>query len=154
VSMSSVALAQETAEPSTQPASKFPTPSEMIEKLKQRRAVEQTLTKVAYINLDRAVAEKPATFALFGNNDSHTLREVIDRLHRARDDKGIRGVLITLGAENEMNLAQAQEIRDALLELRRVGKKTFVYADSFDTPGYTLACGATDVCLPQGGEIM
>jgi protease-4 len=53
-----------------------------------------------------------------------------------------------------MNLAQAQEVRNALMELRRAGKKTFVYADSYDTIGYTIASGSTNICLLEGGEIM
>src|SRR5690349_20912899 len=123
--MAGAVRAQATTEPSTRPAigtsAKFPTPAEMIEKLKQRRATEQALTKVAYLNLNRPITEKPAGFSLFGDNDSHTLRDVLDRLRSARDDKDIRAILITLGAEAAMNIAQAQEIRDALLEIRRAG---------------------------------
>ncbi len=142
--------------PSTQPTTqaKLPTPAELVAKLKQIREQKAALTKVAYIDLSGAVSEKPAGFSLFGGRDRSTLYELIDRLHQARDDKDIRGLLITLGAEAEINLAQAQEIRDALLELRRAGKKTFVYADSYDTAGYTIASGATNVCLLEGGEIM
>jgi protease-4 len=74
-------------------------------------------------------------------------------MHMARDDKDIRAVLITLG-QSGLNLAQAQEVRDALGDLRKAGKKTFVYSDNYDTIGYTVATGATDVCLLTGGEIM
>jgi protease-4 len=82
------------------------------------------------------------------------MRSVVDRLRQAKADKDIRGVLITLGAETEVHLAQAQEIREQLLELNKAGKKTFVYADAFDTAGYTIASGATHVCMLEGGEIM
>jgi len=44
----------------------------------------------------------------------------------------VRAVLFTIGAEGGMNLAQAQEVRDALVELRRAGKKTIVFADTGD----------------------
>jgi protease-4 len=82
-----------------------------------------------------------------------TLRSIIQRMQMARDDKDVRAVLLTLG-EPSLNFAQAQEVRDALVELRKAGKKTFVYSDSYDTVTYTLASGATDVCLMEGGEIM
>jgi protease-4 len=82
-----------------------------------------------------------------------TLRSIIQRMQLARDDKDVRAVLLTLG-EPSLNFAQAQEVRDALAELRKAGKKTFVYSDSYDTVTYTLASGATDVCLMEGGEIM
>lgn len=132
----------------------LPTPSELIAKMKSLQAEADTKTKVAYLDLSDAISEKPRSFSLFGNSDSDTLREIVSRLHQARDDKEISAVLITLGANLQLNLAQAQEIRDALLDVRRAGKKTFVYADAYDTDSYTLASGATNVCLPQGGEIM
>src|SRR5581483_1327299 len=50
-------------------------------------------------------------------------------------------------------LAQAQEVRDALRDVRRAGKKVFVYADAYDTIGYTVASGASNICLMEGGEI-
>ncbi|HMB94724.1 MAG TPA: S49 family peptidase, partial [Tepidisphaeraceae bacterium] len=141
--------------PSTQPtAAKFPTPAELVAKLKQLKAEKESRTKVAYIDLREMVTEKPAEFSLFGSNDRATLHDIISRLHQARDDKEIRAVLVTIAADLEMNLAQAQEVRDALIELRRAGKKTFVYADSYDTIGYTIASGATNICLLEGGEIM
>jgi protease-4 len=145
------------AAPATAPAlaeKKSPTPPELIEQMKQIRAQDATKTKIAYIDLSGSITEKPAGFSIFGGNDTHTLRDLVVRLNKARDDKAISAVLITIGADTQLNLAQAQEIRDALLDLRRLGKKTFVYADSYDTDSYTLASGATNICLPEGGEIL
>jgi protease-4 len=136
------------------PDAKLTTPTELAMKMRRQQEARDAMTKVAYLDLSSPVTEKPASFSLFGSDDQVTLRQVIERLHKARDDKKIRSVLMTFGAEMAMNLAQAQEIRDTLLELRRAGKKTFVYADSYDTIGYTVASGATNICLMEGGEIM
>jgi protease-4 len=109
---------------------------------------------VAYFDLSDGLTEKPAGFSLFGaESDSMTLRELVNRIHAARDDKDIKAVLLTVG-EHELKLSQAQEIRNALADLGKSGKKTYVYADSYDTVGYTLASGASDVCMLGGGEIM
>jgi protease-4 len=135
-------------------SSPLPTPTELAMKMRRLREEKEALTKVAYVDLNETVTEKPAAFSLFGNEQQTTLRQITERLTKARDDKNVRAILITLGAEMAMNLAQAQEVRDSLLELRRAGKKTFVYADSYDTIGYTIASGATNVCLMEGGEIM
>jgi protease-4 len=153
LAVASSSTTRPTTGPSAQQA-KFPTPAELVAKFKQIKDAKAALTKVAYIDLSDTITEKPAGFSLFGGADTRTLHDLIDRLHKARDDKDIRAVLITQGADMKMNLAQAQEVRDALLELRRAGKKTFVYADSYDTTGYTLASGATNICLLEGGEIM
>ena len=144
-------------QPSTRPdadAATLPSPAELIRRIKQREAKQALKPKVAYFDLARPVTEKPAAFSLFGDDGSMTLRSLLTRLREAGEDKDIRGVLITIGADSGMNLAQAQEIRDALAELRKAGKPSFVYADGYDTAAYTLASGAIDVCLLEGGEIM
>ena len=146
------------AKPTTAPATakgepEFPTPAELIKRIQQQKAQRASLSKVVHFDLASAVIEKPADFSLFGDTTWMTLRSVIQRIHLARDDKDVRAVLLTLG-QPSLNFAQAQEVRDALAELRRAGKKTFVYADSYDTVTYTLASGATNVCLMEGGEIM
>jgi protease-4 len=146
------------ATPATRPATaraepEFPTPAELIKRIQQQKAQRASLSKVVHFDLATAVVEKPADFSLFGDSTWMTLRSVIQRIHMARDDKDVRAVLLTLG-QPSLNFAQAQEVRDALAELRRAGKKTFVYADSYDTVTYTLATGATNVCLMEGGEIM
>lgn len=131
----------------------FPTPAELIKRLQKQKAAKAALSKVVHFDLASAVVEKPADFSLFGDSTWMTLRSVIQRMEMARDDKDVRAVLLTLG-EPSLNFAQAQEVRDALAELRKAGKKTFVYSDSYDTVTYTLATGATNVCLMEGGEIM
>ena len=133
--------------------SKFPTPAELIKRLQQQKAAKAALSKVVHFDLASAVVEKPADFSLFGDATANSLRSIVQRMQMARDDKDVRAVLLTLG-EPSLNFAQAQEVRDALAELRRAGKKTFVYSDSYDTVTYTLATGATNVCLMEGGEIM
>lgn len=132
---------------------KYPTPAELIKRMKELNEKQAKLSKVAYFDLSHPIAEAPAAFSLFGDDSALTVRSLVDRLHAARDDKDVKGVLITLG-EHGLNLAQAQEIRNALSAVRHAGKPTFVYADSFDTVGYTLATGATNICLLEGGEIM
>ena len=125
-----------------------------IRSLNKREAVESALPQVACFDLSTPVVEKAADFSLFGGDPAAlTLRGLVERIHHARDDKRVRAVLLTLNAPGT-NLAQSQELRDALVECRKAGKKTFVYADGYDTDSYTIASGATNVCLLPGGEMM
>ena len=133
---------------------KFPTPAELIAKMKSAKAAKDALPHVAYIAIDEPVVEKPADFSFFGDPDAPTLRSLLDRLSRAKHDEKVRAVLITIGGEADLSLAQATEIRDALQEINRAGKKTFVYADAYDTARYTLASSATHVCILEGGDVM
>ena len=143
------------AAPATRPsADEFPSPAELVKRMKQAEEKKATLTKVAYFNLTRPIEEKPADFSLFGDDGSLTLRSLLDRLHMAQQDAEIKAVLITLSADSGISFAQAQEVRNALATIVKSGKPCFVYADSYDTPSYTLATGANHVCMLEGGELM
>jgi len=131
----------------------FPTPAEIMEKIKAKKAEADKLLKVAHFDLSQPVLEKTPDLTLFGDAHLITTPGLVERLHRARDDKAVRAVLITLSANSGFNTSQALEIKDALGELRKAGKRSFVYADAYDTPAYLAASGATDVCLLEGGEI-
>jgi protease-4 len=139
----------------TQPAAdkEFPSPAELIRKMKQLEKKKAGLSKVAYLDFGRPIAEKPADFSLFGDDGSLTLRSVLDRLHKARGDEDVKAVLLTLGAQSEISFSQAQEVRDALAAIVKSGKPCFVYADGYDTAAYTLATGANHICMLEGGEI-
>jgi protease-4 len=138
--------------PATTHASKYPTPAEVIAKMKAIKSEKETLPKVAHFDLGDGVTERPAGFSIFAQQDTITLRSIIERLHNAAQDSEIRAVLVTLGTA-EIKLAQAQELRDALSDIRKAGKRSFVYADAYDLGGYTIATGATDICMLSGGEL-
>ena len=82
-------LASATTRPTTKPTG-FPSAREMAAKLMGDHKKEKELLKVAHIELNRQLAEKPASFSIFGD-DSLTLQSVISRLQEARDDKDVRG---------------------------------------------------------------
>jgi protease-4 len=125
-----------------------------MRQMKEMTRQRGEMPKVAYFDLTSPVVEKPADFSLFaGDEQGITLRELMDRLEKARQDKEVRGILIRLG-DSGLNLSQAMELRSELNELRRDGKRTFVYSDSYETADYLAACGATDVCMLEGGDIM
>ena len=152
----SLLVAKPATMPSTQPTTQktsYPTPAELMDKIRKQRKEQAQLLKVAFFDIDHPISERPSGFSLFSNDDRSTLRDLIDRLHQVRDDKDLRAVLLTISADGGMGFSQAQEIRDALRDIRRAGKKVFVYADSYDTIGYTLASGASNICLMEGGEI-
>jgi len=124
----------------------------LVREMKARAEADSKLYSVAYFDLDSPVTEKAPTFTLFGDGNVITIHSLMDRLHKARDDKKLKAVLINM-TETGFSFSQAQEIRGALDELRKAGKRTFVYSDAYDTPSYTAACGATDICMLGGGEM-
>ncbi len=152
------ASAEEEADESAdkQPAAQeknFPTPAELIRQLKQQKAAEEARTLVAQIDFSEPMSEQPASAGLFGGGSGLDLRTVLGRLSKAEQDDSCEAVLLTFYNGGMMNFAQAQELRGALDRLRKADKRTFVYADSYDTMSYLVASVATDVVLMDGGEI-
>src|SRR6476646_844145 len=85
--------------PATRPTeNEFPSAAELVRKMKEAQKKKANLSKVAYFNLSRPVAEKPADFTLFGDDGSLTLRNLLERLRTAQKDQNVKAVLMTLGA--------------------------------------------------------
>jgi protease-4 len=130
----------------------FPSPAELMKKMKAERDRKGKLKQVAFFNLYDHVGEHQAAFSLFGDGRLN-LRSLLERLEKVRTDPTIKAVLITLG-DPGVSLSQAQEVRDALAAVVKSGKPVFIHADGYDTTLYTLASGASDICLLEGGELM
>src|SRR5687768_6561878 len=74
-------VAPATTQAATPDLENFPTPAELIEKMKATKAQKDSLPHVAYIAIDEPIVEKPADFSFFGDPDAPTLRSLIDRLN-------------------------------------------------------------------------
>jgi protease IV len=85
------------------------------------------------------------------------LRDAVDRLHRAADDPGVRGLVAKIGPWRH-GLAWAQEIRDAVRVFRNGGKPTVAWAESFGEFGpatvpYYLASAFDEIWLQESGDV-
>ena len=85
------------------------------------------------------------------------LRDVLDALERASDDPRVTGLIARFG-DGELGLANAQELRDAILRFRAKGKRTVAYADSFGefssgTRSYYLASAFDDIWVQPRGVL-
>ncbi len=143
---------QPTTSPTTKSARKFPTPAELARQMMAKKEEEKSKTQVAFINLNREFREKPAEFSLFSEEQPIFL-DLIKTLQTAKDDEDLKAVLFYIGTGTGLHLSQAQEVADVLNQIQRSGKRTFIYADTYDTTSYIIASAATDVCLLEGGEI-
>ena len=149
-----------TTAPATQPATKsakakFPKPAELIKQMQDAKKAEAAKVQIALIDLSEPFSERPATggLSIFSGGGGQTFRGLIERVHKAKEDASIRAVLFTMTDGIGLNLAQVQELRTAIDELRKVDKRIFCYADAYDTRSYLLASAATDVCMLEAGEI-
>ncbi|MDX1402759.1 MAG: S49 family peptidase, partial [Kiloniellales bacterium] len=121
----------------------------------------QPLPEKAVLSLDLSNgiveqrADNPLSRAALGNPPS--LLSLITTLEAAGKDERISGLLLQLG-QGDIGLAQAQELRQAILGFRDKGKKVTAFAASFGEGGsgmlhYYLASSADEIWLQPSGEL-
>jgi protease IV len=87
------------------------------------------------------------------------LRTVLQGLHRAARDPRVRALVVKLGGSGSpVGLAQAQELHDAVRDLRDHGKIAVAWAETFGEFGnasiaYSLATSFDEVWLQPSGDL-
>ena len=116
-------------------------------------------TTVLELDLERGVQEHipddPLSAAL--GDRALTVRDVVDALHRARDDDRVHAVVARIGGGG-MGFARAEEIRDAVLAFRESGKPAVVFSETFGEfgpghSGYYLATAFDRIYLQPSGDV-
>ena len=88
-----------------------------------------------------------------------SLRTVLQGLRRAARDARVRALVVKLGgSRSALGLAQAQELHDAVRDLRDHGKLTVAWAETFGEFGngsvsYLLATSFEEVWLQPSGDV-
>jgi protease IV len=79
------------------------------------------------------------------------LKDLLDALRAAKDDAKIKALFLDVGDVSGAGMTKLRDLRAALLDFRKSGKKVVAYADSYSQPQYYLAAHADEVYLhPQG----
>ncbi len=98
---------------------------------------------------DRALA------SALGDDPKETqLRDILHALDAAAKDSKIERVILKTDGVWEVGVATLQELRDAILKLRKSGKQVIAYGDAFEQKGYYLAAHADEVHLNPEGAIL
>jgi len=108
---------------------------------------------VPVFSLDGPIVEAPqGDDFLFGSVGSQSLLDLTKRLKKARDDKSVKAVVFLIG-NTSFGLAQVEELRRLIDELKAAGKEVYAHADSLSLRSYTLVCGASKVSVVPTGEL-
>ncbi len=91
------------------------------------------------------------------SSGSLPLRDVIEAIQRAEEDKRVVGLFARIGA-GDYGMATTQELRDAILAFRKAGKPAVAFAETFGefgpgNRGYYLATAFDEVWLQPSGDI-
>lgn len=103
------------------------------------------------------MAEHSGGFSLPFSEESKgaSLSTILKAIEKGAEDKNVKGILLLIDG-NTIGIAQAQEIRDALVKFKDHNKFVYAFADTFGelsngTVSYYTATAATKIWLqPQG----
>lgn len=109
------------------------------------------------MNLDQAIVERSpddtfANFPLVGGNGEKSIgfNDLIKALESAKTDDDIKCIYINVSSPNA-GYATMTEVRNALLDFRKSGKKIIAYSEVYTQGAYYLASAADKVYLnPEG----
>ncbi len=112
----------------------------------------QAQKKLLRLRLDGPVLEAPndstALLALFRKEQVNTLRDWVQTLRRAGDDRDISGLALIV-EQPQIGLAQIEELTRALKAFEAKGKPVYCYIDHANNSTYALAAAATHITLAE-----
>lgn len=111
---------------------------------------------VLVLNLSGQMEEQAEDnlMSMFGNTATNQLglRETLSAIKKAKNCKEIKGIYMEAGIFSA-DIAQMQEIRQALLDFKKSGKWIVAYGDIYTQGTYYLSSVADKVYLNPQGEI-
>jgi protease IV len=128
-----------------------------FEEARRRRTADLVLE----LDLTEPLLEEPPQDpmgALLARRRS-SLRTVLRGLHRAAKDARVRALVVKLGgSRSALGLSQAQELQDAVRDIRDHGKLAIAWAETFGEFGngsvpYVLATGFEEIWLQPSGDL-
>ena len=82
------------------------------------------------------------------------LKDVIDAIGAAKEDKRVKVLVLNLSNFDGARLTKLQDVRDALIDFKSSGKKVIATADFYEQDAYYLAAYADEILIHKMGGIM
>ncbi len=121
-----------------------------------RSTSEPAVAMVAVFAITGPIIERPVDDTLnFGASRPIALVDLVTRMNKAAADPAVKAVVLTFDRVMfHLQLAQVEELRQAIARIRAGGKEVFVHADALATDTYALFCGASRLSMPPTGTIL
>jgi len=104
------------------------------------------------VRLAGPLEELPVSSPLSGRGSATSLLGLLQTLETAAEDPQVDGVLLRLSGPLR-GLSRLLSLRRALLRLREAGIPVAVYAETFEAEGMLLASAASEIWLPESGNV-
>lgn len=125
---------------------------------KEEKAVQDST--VLLLNFQNGVADRAPgnpfenfDFSTMESNNPLGLWDVLENLKKAKTDDKIKGIFIDVDGL-DMNLANLDEVRQAIVEFKKSGKFVIAYAETMEQGGYYLATAADKIFLYPEGDLL
>lgn len=116
-------------------------------------ADDWTTAHLAHIKLTGDPAENPVQSEPFFGLGGENLKSKLDRIKKARQDAGVQALLLEID-DLGVGWGKTEELRHAILDFRKTGKKAYAYLPSADTREYLLAASCDEIIVPDPGWVM
>jgi protease-4 len=117
-----------------------------------RAAEEKTVANVAHIKLAGELDETPVSpDPIFGSLEN--FKSKLDRIKKAKADKNVQALYLHLDGL-AVGWGKVDELRRAVADFRKAGKKAYAYLEAGTTKDYLVALACDRVCLPEPGWLM
>jgi len=115
--------------------------------------VEKKVVRMAHIKLSGSLEEAPpSSDPLLGSFNEH-FQSKLDRIRKARQDANIQALYLQLDGL-DIGWGKLDELRRAIADFRKSGKKVYAYLESGSTKDYLAALACDEVCAPESTWLM
>jgi protease-4 len=105
--------------------------------------------------LSRRSAESALVEAVAGERGRETLlKDLLDAVKAAKDDKRIAAIYLDLTQMTGGGLTKIEDLRAALLDFRKSGKKVIAFADMYFQGPWSVAAAADEIWLHPEGAVL
>jgi protease-4 len=82
-----------------------------------------------------------------------TLQMILSNLEKASVDERIEGIIMKLNWNNNLGYAKCEEIRGAIKNVQKAGKKVYAFSDSSDKKTYFIAAACDKIYMPPNAFV-
>jgi protease IV len=126
-------------------------PARAADDKKDDRPADKPL--VAHVALSGDLDEAPVGDSPFGSSTAENLKQKLDRIAKAKADPKVKALLLEID-RLELGLfgfGKVNEVRAAVADFRKAGKKAYAYLPEVGGLDYLIACACDQVIVPESG---
>ena len=117
------------------------------------RPAEPTVADVAHLRLAGDLDEAPVPEDPFFGRSGENFRAKLDRIRKARDAAPVKALYLQLDGL-DVGWGKLDELRRAVADFRKAGKKAYAYLEGGTTKDYLLATACDEVAMPEQAWLM